>query len=412
MHWIVKVLSRRNLTTEPALSNVLSNMTRECRKSLTSQLLSALEERDRNEAESLERDLYSKNDTSISLPGRQSGDKEWRMSRSEFGSDSLSSSSCPVRKCVDEHVTNIYNAFFPLMSKFVEQSCSKSEAAELIMLFRKILVELKNSPFKTRRTSINAISLSQQFMKFLPSFSQLLDALSLKTVSEVNGRINISLASEPVKTSIGLPVVFHALDDLIYNVNHCNKLDKSLLSWPLLKLNRICCGLVLASGEELPFGIVSALTCIIFISDCKWELLRNAVQIPSWSNFPNWGLFNFSVYRLPLHLMELGCLNGKNQMVRQVCQSKYIRVYGAMCWSETISKLKSMIKFQKRFCHLLLNMFHYFRLFIINYQMGFTLKQGKQPPNTKALTIAILFIFLFTLLNVLFDNLTSSLAQL
>lgn len=265
----MKVLSRRNLTTEPALSNVLSNMTRECRKSLTSQLLSALEERDRNEAESLERDLYSKNDTSISLPGRQSGDKEWRMSRSEFGSDSLSSSSCPVRKCVDEHVTNIYNAFFPLMSKFVEQSCSKSEAAELIMLFRKILVELKNSPFKTRRTSINAISLSQQFMKFLPSFSQLLDALSLKTVSEVNGRINISLASEPVKTSIGLPVVFHALDDLIYNVNHCNKLDKSLLSWPLLKLNRICCGLVLASGEELPFGIVSALTCIIFISDCK-----------------------------------------------------------------------------------------------------------------------------------------------
>lgn len=253
----MKVLSRRNLTTESSLSFSLSKMTKECRKSFTSEVLLALEERDKYEIESLERDLYSKDDISISLPGRQSGDKQWRMTRSEFGSDSLGSSSCPVRKCVDEHVTKIYSAFLPVIFKIVDQSVPKFEAAEIVMSFRKILVELKNSPFRSRRTSIDAVSQRKQFTKFLPSFGQLFDALSLKADSEANDRINIHMSSDPVKTSIALPVAFHALDDLIYNVKCCNKLDKSSLSWPLLKLNRICNGLVLASGEELPFGIVS-----------------------------------------------------------------------------------------------------------------------------------------------------------
>ncbi|CAH9111719.1 unnamed protein product [Cuscuta epithymum] len=272
--WL-EVLSRRNIVTEPLLSTCIRNITTEMRKGLSFEVLSVLEERDRREAETIERDLLnSKDDSTISLPGRLSGDKEWRISRSEAGSDensSLSSSSCPVRRCVDVHVTKVYNAFSPIFSKLVEDFASKSEAIEVFGVFRKILVDLKNSPFRNRRTSLNSASDStRNFVnKMLPSFGQLLEALSLKSGLGISGRIDIFLAADPVRTSIALPVVFHALDDVIYNVSMCNKLDKDSLVWPLLKLNRLCSGLVRASGEELPFGIVSSAFDGTRLS--KWE---------------------------------------------------------------------------------------------------------------------------------------------
>ncbi|CAL5334902.1 unnamed protein product [Camellia sinensis] len=218
-----EVLSRRNITTEPILSIILSNIRRECRQSFASQVISALEDQDRNEAEALERELHSKDDASISLPGRQSGDKEWRMSRSEFGSDEIcfpSSSCCPARKCIDEHVTKIYNAFCPIISQFVEKSCSKSRAVEVLLFFKQMLINLKNSPFRTKRTSINPVSNGAQhlFLQMLPSFDQLFDALSLKSELDASGRVGIYLAADPVRTSIALPVLFHALDDVIHNV--------------------------------------------------------------------------------------------------------------------------------------------------------------------------------------------------
>ncbi|KAM7511832.1 hypothetical protein LguiB_010707 [Lonicera macranthoides] len=266
-----EVLSRRNLTTEPALAAALHKLTRECRKNFTPEVLSALEERDKNEAEAIERDCHSKDDASISLPGRQSGNEEWRILRSEFGSDSLSSSSCPVRKCVDEHVTKVYNALLPILSKLVDQSYSKSRAVEVLGIFRKILVDIKNSPFRSRRTTINSASNDAQyfFNQILPSFGQLLDALSLKSELNTNGKVEICLASDPVRTSLALPVVFHALDDVVHNVNQCDKFNKGSLSWPLVKLNRICSGLVLASGEEIPVGIATSAFDGMRLS--KWE---------------------------------------------------------------------------------------------------------------------------------------------
>ncbi|XP_011091953.1 peptide-N(4)-(N-acetyl-beta-glucosaminyl)asparagine amidase isoform X1 [Sesamum indicum] len=256
-----EVLSRRVITTEPALASILSDITRECRKNFVSEMLLKLDERDKSEVEELERNLFSRDDAAISLPGRQSGNKEWRISRSEFGSDnhcSISSSSCPVRRCVDEHVTKIYDAFFPVINQFVEQTYDKYRATEVLENFKRILISLRNSPFKTRRTTINAVSTDLLSSKMLPAFGQLFDALSLKTEIGVDGTTDICLASDPVKTSLALPVVFHALDDLIHNLNKCEKLNKETPSWPLLKLNRICCGFVLGSGEELPFGIVTS----------------------------------------------------------------------------------------------------------------------------------------------------------
>ncbi|KAI7756431.1 hypothetical protein M8C21_008496 [Ambrosia artemisiifolia] len=248
-----EVLSRRNLTTESSAANVLANLTRELRRNLTS-VISELEERDRNEAIELEKSQHSQENDSLSLPGRLSGDKEWRTLRSEIGSDSLSSSSCPVRVCTDEHVSRIYDAFSPLISHLAEFS-SKNKALEALQFIRTVLADIKKSPFKARRVVID----SNKIVELLPSFNPMLDALSLKSKVETNGKVEICLAGDnPVKASVALPVVFHALDDVIYHIKLSDNFNKSNLSWPLLKLNRICCGSVLASGEELPFGIATS----------------------------------------------------------------------------------------------------------------------------------------------------------
>ncbi|KAL9447668.1 hypothetical protein AB3S75_015190 [Citrus x aurantiifolia] len=258
-----EVLSRRNIATEQTVSAVLAEMTRECRRSFASETLSTLEDRDKCEREAMERDLYSTDDAPVSLPGRQSGDKEWRISRSEIGSDdncSLSCSSCPVRVCIDEHVTIIYNAFSSVLSHFVENNVPKSGAIELLKILKGILGDLKKSPYKTRRVSLNSVPNNGQKIvhQLLPSIGHLLHVISLKSELNTDGRVDIVLAGDPVKTSLSLPVVFKALDDMIHDLNNCDNFGKGSFSLPLLKLNRIHSGSVLASGEEFPFGIVTS----------------------------------------------------------------------------------------------------------------------------------------------------------
>ncbi|KAH9687986.1 peptide-N(4)-(N-acetyl-beta-glucosaminyl)asparagine amidase [Citrus sinensis] len=270
----VMVLSRRNIATEQTVSAVLAKMTRECRRSFASETLSTLEDCDKCEREAMERDLYSTDDAPVSLPGRQSGDKEWRISRSEIGSDdncSLSCSSCPVRVCIDEHVTTIYNAFSSVLSHFVENNVPKSGAIELLKILKGILGDLKKSPYKTRRVSLNSVPNNGQKIvhQLLPSIGHLLRVLSLKSELNTDGRVDIVLAGDPVKTSLSLPVVFKALDDMIHDLNNCDNFGKGSFCLPLLKLNRIHSGSVLASGEEFPFGIVTS--AFDGIRPSKWE---------------------------------------------------------------------------------------------------------------------------------------------
>lgn len=239
------------------MSTTLHNMTEECRRSFTSQILSVLEDRDNSEAQELERCVHSTDDSSVSLPGRQSGDKEWRISRSEIGSDenrSFNCTSCPIRICVDEHVTKIYSAFSPLLSHCIEHSFSGSRIGEILKLFKAILVDLRKLPYKTRRTSVNPF-----ILHLLPYFDELLNSLSLKSEIDADGKVNIGLAGDPVKTALPLPVMLDALDDMMQSLNNHNNLCKASLTWPLIKLNRIHSGSVLASGEEFPFGIVSGI---------------------------------------------------------------------------------------------------------------------------------------------------------
>ncbi|KAM1549601.1 hypothetical protein ACFX1Z_010628 [Malus domestica] len=269
-----EVLSRRNIITEPALSAVLANITKDCRRGFTSQVLSVLEERDEKERQELERGLHSTDNDSSSLPGRRSGDKEWRKSRLECGSDescSLSGSSCPVRSCFDEHVTKIHNAFLPILSKLVEEEFPKSRAVEVLEILKGILMNLKKSPFKTRRATIDSASNINQSLvhQLLPSFTELLNALSMSVMVDGDGKVDISLAGSAVKTSVALPVALDALDDTINNLNNCDNFVEKSLCLPLLKLNRIHSGSVLASGEEIPFGI--ATSAFDGIHKSKWE---------------------------------------------------------------------------------------------------------------------------------------------
>ncbi|KAK7284260.1 hypothetical protein RJT34_19004 [Clitoria ternatea] len=264
-----EVLSRRTLLTEPSLSSALSDITREIRRGFSSQLLSTIEARDLEENQHIERSLHSEDDGSISLPGRRSGDEEWRKSRLEIGSDNLSSSACPVRLCVDEHVTRIYNAFHPVLYQFIGEELTKSEAIEVLRITKGILLDLHNSPFKTRRTSIDSVLKNPIFQKLLPSFDDLLNALSLEKNVNTDGKIEICLAGCPTVTSLALPVVLDTLDDMIYNLNKCENYGKDKLLLPLLKSNRIHSGSVVASAEELPFGIATSAFDGTRIS--KWE---------------------------------------------------------------------------------------------------------------------------------------------
>lgn len=268
-----EVLSRRTITTESKLSSFLADLTKQCRRDFRPDLISMLKERDRNELEALERDLHSQDEDAVSLPGRLSGDKQWRISRSEYGSGedgTLSSSSCPVRLCVDEHVTNIYNALTVVLSQFVDSSLSVDRSIDVLKTFRRVLMVLKKSPFRIRRTSVTSLDNPQPSLyQLMPAFNDLMLALHLKLELHKNGEMVVHLAGDPVRTALALPVAIDALDDMVRSLDKRDSISKDSFCLPLLRQNRIHSGSVLASGEELPFGIATSAFDGTHLS--KWE---------------------------------------------------------------------------------------------------------------------------------------------
>lgn len=246
------------MITETVLCTVLERLTKQCRKGIKPEVISMLEEHHKLENETLERDLHSKADTAISLPGRLSGDKQWRISRSEYaGRDGLSCSSCSVRLCVDEHVSNIYDALGLTLSQFVESSFSVSSVIDALKTLRRILIIFQKCPFKSRKTIKSSLVLQPSLHNLLPIFGELLDILQLKCELDTKNEVFVHLVGHPVKASLALPVALDALNDVIQSLAKSTSFGKDSLSLPLLRLNRIHSGSVLASGEELPFGIVS-----------------------------------------------------------------------------------------------------------------------------------------------------------
>nr|CAD1827986.1 unnamed protein product [Ananas comosus var. bracteatus] len=252
-----EVLSRRTITTEAAAAAVLSSITKKCRSGFSSEAVSLLELRDRKEAEELEQAIYLQIDSSMPLPGRQSGAVEWRKARHELGcneSDSLSSSSCPVRICVDAHVTNIYNAFTLLLFHFRDNKVSKDRSIKILEALKGLLVNLKTTPFKNRSSFFDptACQITEEMM---PCIKQLLSAISLKEELKNDGKIFVTLSSDPVRTSLALPVALDVVDEIINNLKfHESPIEN--IGFP--KTNRLYSGSVLASGEQLPVGIATS----------------------------------------------------------------------------------------------------------------------------------------------------------
>lgn len=259
-----QILSRRNITTEASVFTIISNLKRKCRNEYSHEILSILESRDKKEYDELEI-VHLQTESLPSLPGRQSGSKEWRLARSELGSgesDSSCDSSCPVRTCIDSHVHSIHCSLTHLVSSFIGSGLSKSEVAKNLEILRKMLVDIKLSSFKVRKVYVDYNSINSKLFKENSFVDKFLFSLSLKRNLESDEKICITLAGNPVLTSLALPVALHDLDETIGSIRIIDHLDQNLIK-NFSRLNRISCGSILASGEQLPFGIVSNIISII-----------------------------------------------------------------------------------------------------------------------------------------------------
>ena len=224
---------------------MLSDITSDCRKGYSSETISTLQLRDKRETEELETFMHVKTDSSFSLPGRQSGSREWRIARSEWSpqEENLATMSpSPPRKCVDNHVTDIYSA----VSLFISHLSKKKEAAGILTVIKKVLLDLRTCPFKERKAILDS---HETF--FLSR--NLFEAISLQGNILPDSRVSISLAGDPVLTAVALPVALDVIEEIMNEYENLG--TDSFLRFS--GYNRIASGLVMASGEELPSGIVS-----------------------------------------------------------------------------------------------------------------------------------------------------------
>lgn len=96
--------------------------------------------------------------------------------------------------------------------------------------FNGLLEKLQSSSFRNRRVSLDSVIRDDLdlFHQLLPASSEMLGVLSLGC-EEKDGKFNLCLARDPVKTSLALPVALDALDDAIANLKE-SKMDRSIRS--------------------------------------------------------------------------------------------------------------------------------------------------------------------------------------
>lgn len=261
-----EVLSRRTITSEDTVSAILSSITGKYRSGLSIDALSVIENRDKKESEELSKAAYLEVDTTVSLPGRQSGSVEWRKARSELGQvDSLSCSSCPVRRCVDAHVSKIYDALSALLSHFCDRNIPKERIIEIFDTLKSLMQNLKDGNFKSRRATLDQKP-QQFFEEIFPSVERLLSAISLKVELGTDGERSVATVGNPIHASLALPVALDAVDEILSSYKN-NIIYTKGHQFP--RGNRLCSGSVLASSEQLPIGI--ATSAFDGIHSSKWE---------------------------------------------------------------------------------------------------------------------------------------------
>lgn len=152
-----------------------------------------------------------------------------------------------MRKCVDAHVSAIYDAFSLLLSQLGDRT------TDVMEVLKDFLLDIKSRPFKERKTSLDLkhFEISE---KMKGCIEKLLDSLSLKGEWGDDGVVRVAVTGNPVNTSLALPVALDLVDEVI-NTYKNKAYERDGITFP--KPNRLCSGMVIASGEQLPFGIVS-----------------------------------------------------------------------------------------------------------------------------------------------------------
>jgi peptide-N4-(N-acetyl-beta-glucosaminyl)asparagine amidase len=260
----LQILSRRTITSEDTVSAILTSITRKYQAGLSTDALSVFENREKEELEELSNSAYHQIETNISLPGRISGSVEWRRARSELGqADSISCSSCPVRKCVDGHVSEIYGALSVLCSHLYDNKIPRETIIEVFDTLKTLILNLKDTNFKSRRATL--AQTHQVFEEIFPSIERLFSAISLKAELGTDGHRFVTVVGNPIHSSLALPVALDAVDEILsnYRNNIRNYITKGN-HFP--RTNRLCSGSVLASREQLPIGIVCDANCELLVS--------------------------------------------------------------------------------------------------------------------------------------------------
>lgn len=270
IHYLpLQVLSRRTITSEETVSAVLSSITGKYRTGLSTGALSVLENREKEESEELSKSAYLQVETTLSLPGRLSGSVEWRKARLELGqSDSLSCSSCPVRECVDSHVSKIYDALSALLTLFCDKKAPRERIFEVFHALKTLMLNLKETNFKSRRATLDQKT-QQLFEEIFPLIERLFSAVSLKAELGTDGHQSVTVVGNPINSSLALPVAWDAIDEILSNYKN-NVFCTEGNQFP--KGNRLCSGSVLASREQLPFGIVRDAAIAIFLVSIHQDL--------------------------------------------------------------------------------------------------------------------------------------------
>ncbi|KAI4302994.1 hypothetical protein MLD38_038676 [Melastoma candidum] len=160
--------------------------------------------------------------------------------------------------------------FSPVLTLLADKSAPQLKVVTVFESFKRLMEKLRSSSFRSRRVSLDPVLRNDPnlFHQLLPALSEMIGVLSLKC-EEKDGKFDLCLASDPVKTSLALLVVLDALGDAIPYLKENKNYSEQIHSLPLLKMGRIHSGSVLASREEIPLGI--ATSAIDETRETKWE---------------------------------------------------------------------------------------------------------------------------------------------
>eukprot|EP00249_Psilotum_nudum_P021566 c28155_g1_i2 orf=70-2052(+) len=272
-HWD-EVLRRRIITSEHNANVVITNLTSFIRRGFPSSSLPVLQVRDKQEAEEIQRAQHEYKTSSEAFQGRQSGAKEWRIARGEFNATESAAShmTCPLRLCVDEHVSKVSGALGLLCIEFCRKE-SLSRLKKVLKELHEVLHQLKAAPFKARKVKINLLTDPPSFYEDIgaATFQKILCALHLKQMAHEAGDLWICLGGDPIETALAIPVALEQIKSLCDSINiNTSKESSGLERLRFLTENeRLFGGTCQASGEEPPLGISSS--AFDGLHSTKWE---------------------------------------------------------------------------------------------------------------------------------------------